>query len=92
MTLLVYDNNVDKVRPGDRIQIVGIYRVTQSKVSKVRKAVKTIFNTHLDVISFSTILENMIKVQDSGNIFYNDDDKNLFTKIADSPTVLNDLV
>lgn len=31
-------------------------------------------------------------VEDGTSILYNDDDKNIFTQMADSPTIINDLV
>jgi DNA replicative helicase MCM subunit Mcm2 (Cdc46/Mcm family) len=37
MTLIAFDYNVDKLRPGDRVDIVGIYRTNQSKIMKNRK-------------------------------------------------------
>jgi DNA replication licensing factor MCM4 len=95
VTLITYNDNVDKVRPGDRIEVVGIFRVTDCKVFKNRQVLKSIFNSHLDVISFGVIKDkNNLRIEDGQNGFtvYNDDDKDKFAQIADSPTVLSDLI
>jgi DNA replication licensing factor MCM4 len=34
ITVIAYDYNVDLVKPGDRVEVVGIYRVQQQKIMK----------------------------------------------------------
>ena len=55
ITVIAYDSNVDGLRPGDRVDIVGIYRVGESRVSKGKALVRSIYNTYLDMVSFGRI-------------------------------------
>jgi len=47
LTILAYDANVDGIRPGDRVEVVGIYRPQAIKVLIGRSNLKAIFNTTL---------------------------------------------
>lgn len=79
MTILAYDNNVDGMRPGDRVEIVGIYRTQGQKVKRGRNALKAVFNTYVDLISFRVIQEDRFQAAlgDKGMVF-NDDDRRRF--------------
>lgn len=50
VTLCVYDSLVDKVRPGDRVQITGIYRSAPVRVNPRQRRIKSIFRTYIDVV------------------------------------------
>ncbi|TMS09764.1 DNA replication licensing factor mcm4-B [Larimichthys crocea] len=53
-TTVVYGHNdlVDKVQPGDRINITGIYRAVPMRVSPIQSSVKSVYKTHIDAIHF----------------------------------------
>ena len=36
LTIICYDNNVDGIRPGDRVEVVGIYRAQSVKVQRIK--------------------------------------------------------
>lgn len=55
LTIICYDNNVDGIRPGDRVEVVGIYRAQSQKVQKNKLSVKSVFNTYIDLISFRVV-------------------------------------
>lgn len=52
LTIICYDNNVDGIRPGDRVEVVGIYRAQSTKVQRIKSNLKSVFNTYIDLISF----------------------------------------
>ena len=55
LTAIAYDSNVDGYRPGDRVELIGIYRTQPSKVDRFKGTLRTLFNTYLDVVSCSTL-------------------------------------
>ena len=53
-TVILYAHNdlVDKVQPGDRVTITGIYRATPLRVNPKMRNVKSVYKTHIDVVHF----------------------------------------
>lgn len=53
-TVIVYAHSdlVDKVQPGDRVSITGIYRATPLRVNPRQRNVKSVYKTHIDVVHF----------------------------------------
>lgn len=65
LTVICYDNNVDGIRPGDRVEIVGIYRAQSVKIQRIRTNVKSVFNTYVDLISFRVLEENRFRTEET---------------------------
>ncbi len=55
VSLFAYHRMVDEVKPGDRVEITGIYRVSSIRVSTVQKTVKSVFKSYIDVLHFQKI-------------------------------------
>lgn len=93
VTIICYDNNVDGMRPGDRVELIGIYRTQGQKVKRNRNNLKSVFNIYIDLISYSIIQEDRFKamVGDKAS-FFSDDEKTKFYEIANQETVIDDLV
>ncbi|XP_057714425.1 DNA replication licensing factor MCM4 [Corythoichthys intestinalis] len=53
-TTVVYAHNdlVDKVQPGDRVNITGVYRAVPMRVNPLQSNVKAVYKTHIDAIHF----------------------------------------
>ncbi|KAJ8302791.1 hypothetical protein KUTeg_019187 [Tegillarca granosa] len=53
-TVILYAHSdlVDKVNPGDRVTVTGIYRATPLRVNPRLRNVKSVYKTHIDVIHF----------------------------------------
>ena len=45
MTLIAYDDLVDVVRPGDRVEVTGIYRASPIRVNSRHRTVKSVYRT-----------------------------------------------
>lgn len=54
--ILLYAHNdlVDKVQPGDRVTVTGIYRAAPMKIGKT-STLKSVYKTHIDVVHFRKV-------------------------------------
>ena len=50
VSLCVYDELVDLVKPGDRVVITGIFRSIPVRVNPRQRSIKSLFKTYLDVV------------------------------------------
>lgn len=50
VSLCVYDELVDLVKPGDRVIITGIFRSIPVRVNPRQRSIKSLFKTYLDVV------------------------------------------
>lgn len=50
VTVCVYDSLIDMTRPGDRVEITGIFRVSQIRANVHQRRIKNIFRTYVDVV------------------------------------------
>ena len=55
MTVIAYDNNVDAFRPGDRVELIGIYRAFPAKIESSHSQMRTVFTTYVDLVSSSVM-------------------------------------
>ena len=50
VTLCTFDDLVDVTKPGDRIEVTGVYRAVPVRVSTAQRGYKSIYKTYIDVI------------------------------------------
>ncbi|KDO22415.1 hypothetical protein SPRG_11368 [Saprolegnia parasitica CBS 223.65] len=50
--LFAFDDLVDDVRPGDKIEVTGIYRAVPMRATIKQRVVKSVFKTYIDVVHF----------------------------------------
>ncbi|KAH8284658.1 hypothetical protein KR018_010716 [Drosophila ironensis] len=64
--VLLYAHNdlVDKVQPGDRVTVTGIYRATPLKGSGTQ--VKSVYKTHVDVVHFRKVDNKRLYEEEEG--------------------------
>lgn len=55
--LFAFDDLVDDVRPGDKIEVTGIYRAVPLRASSRQRVVKSVFKTYIDVVHFRRVDE-----------------------------------
>lgn len=96
VSIIAYDSNVDCFRPGDRVEVIGIYRATPYKLEKTKGSMRTVFNTYIDLISTSSLEERQTRID--GTLTFTDDDVRGIHRMADRQTddgnsaVIGDLV
>ncbi|XP_035837799.1 DNA replication licensing factor MCM4 isoform X2 [Helianthus annuus] len=50
VSLLMHDKLVDAAKPGDRVEITGIYRAMTVRVGQTQRTVKSLFKTYIDCL------------------------------------------
>lgn len=65
-TVVMYAHNdlVDKVQPGDRVTVTGIYRATPLRVNPRQRNVKSVYKTHIDIVHFRKVDTKRLQVND----------------------------
>lgn len=56
VVLFAYDGLVDAVRPGDRVEVTGIFRAMARRVNPKIRRVKSVYRTYVDVIHFRRVV------------------------------------
>jgi DNA replication licensing factor MCM4 len=77
MTIVLYafEDLVDSVVPGDRIQVTGIFRAVGTRPNPRQRSLRSVFRTYLDVIHFQKSDKNRIGSMDphkGGNEYTNE--------------------
>lgn len=60
VSLCVYDALVDVARPGDRVQVTGIFRSAPIRVNSRQRRIKSLFRTYIDVVHLKRTDANRI--------------------------------
>uniref|UniRef100_K3WYG0 DNA replication licensing factor MCM4 n=1 Tax=Globisporangium ultimum (strain ATCC 200006 / CBS 805.95 / DAOM BR144) TaxID=431595 RepID=K3WYG0_GLOUD len=104
--LFAFDDLVDDVRPGDKVEVTGIYRAVPLRASSRQRVVKSVFKTYIDVVHFRRVdelarrgdeqsvgsSENGTLADDSNNIQSTEEAKiQKFRQIAAHPNVYENL-
>lgn len=50
VSLCLYDELVDTIKPGDRVSLTGIFRSTPVRVNPRQRTIKSLFKTYVDVV------------------------------------------
>ena len=58
--LYAYDDMFDKARPGDRVEVTGIFRAVPVRSSVYTRAEKSVYRTFLDVVYMDLNSENKL--------------------------------
>ncbi|CAM9403793.1 unnamed protein product [Heterosigma akashiwo] len=55
VTLFCFDDLVDAVRPGDRVEVTGIFRAAPKRPNPKRRTVGALYRTYVDVVHFRLV-------------------------------------
>lgn len=60
VSMCVYDDLVDAAKPGDRLEVTGIFRSVPIRVNARARTIKSLFRTYLDVVHIKTLSASRI--------------------------------
>ena len=64
--LCAYEDLVDDVRPGDRVEITGIYKAMGVRVNSWKRTLKNVYRTYIDVITYVKADKKRYEIGQSG--------------------------
>ena len=89
--MLAFDSLVDCAKPGDRVEVTGVYRADPVKIGITQRVVKSIFRPYIDIIHVKKISKE-VEVECDFKSMINDDWYNKLTRsLAPSITAMDDV-
>ncbi len=64
VTVFAYDDSVDVVKPGDRVEITGVYRAQPLRVNPRKRTVRAVFRTYMDAVHFKKVDSRRMNMPD----------------------------
>ncbi|KFK40061.1 hypothetical protein AALP_AA3G325200 [Arabis alpina] len=64
VSLLLHDKLVDNGKPGDRIEVTGIYRAMTVRVGPAHRTVKSVFKTYIDCLHIKKASKTRMAAED----------------------------
>ncbi len=65
--LVVFEDLVDFVKPGDRVEVIGIYKAMGVRVNPQQRKLKNVYRTYIDVINFVKTDKKRFNVETNNN-------------------------
>jgi len=65
VTIFAHDDLVDIVKPGDRVEVTGVFRAQPVRVNPRRRTVRTVFRTFVDAVHFKKIDNRKLNAPDT---------------------------
>lgn len=91
--LLAHDDLVDKVQPGDRVTVTGVYKAMPIQENPRARNVKSVYKTHIDVVHFRKVDEKRLYEQEEGkDHMFPPERVELLKKLSQKPDVYERLV
>ncbi|XP_052862272.1 DNA replication licensing factor MCM4 [Anopheles cruzii] len=91
--LMAHDDLVDKVQPGDRITVTGIYKAMPLQENPRQSNMKSVYRTHIDVLHFRKVDDKRLYEEEEGKgHIFPPERVELLKKISQKPDVYDRLV
>lgn len=68
VSVLMHDKLVDAGKPGDRVEVTGIYRAMSVRVGATQRTVKSLFKTYIDCLHIKKTNKSRMATEDSMDI------------------------
>ena len=92
LMMIAYDDNVDSVKPGDKLDCIGIYRAQGMRMFARKRVIKSVFRTYMDVISFDKTNVNSMSMEKNPDEDFNKETKEKLMDLANDPQIYEKLV
>ncbi|VDK83146.1 unnamed protein product [Litomosoides sigmodontis] len=66
VTLLAHSDMVERVQPGDRVAVTGIYRAVPTRINPRMRSVNSVYRTSIDVLHFRKTDQSRLRQIDDG--------------------------
>ncbi|KAG4973782.1 hypothetical protein JHK87_030603 [Glycine soja] len=68
VSLLMHDKLVDTAKPGDRVEVTGIYRAMSVRIGPTQRTVKSLFKTYIDCLHIKKTDKSRMLVEDAMDV------------------------
>lgn len=68
VSLLMHDKLVDTGKPGDRVEVTGIYRAMTVRVGPTQRTVKSLFKTYIDCLHIKKTDKSRMLIEDAMDV------------------------
>ncbi|XP_052194076.1 DNA replication licensing factor MCM4 [Diospyros lotus] len=68
VSLLMHDKLVDAGKPGDRVEVTGIYRAMSVRIGPTHRTVKSLFKTYIDCLHLKKTDKSRMQTEDAMEI------------------------
>ena len=92
LMLIAYDDNVDSVKPGDKLECIGIYRAQGMRMFSNQRVIKSVFRTYMDVISFDKSQKERFAIEKNAEEEFNQETKTKLFALAEDSQIYEKLV
>jgi len=65
-TLFAHGEMVNRVQPGDRISVTGIYRAAPFRLNPRMRTVRAVYKTHIDVVHYRKVDTKRLREDNEG--------------------------
>jgi len=91
--LCCYDELVDHIKPGDRVEVVGIFRAQGIRLNPKQRTTRSIYRTYVDVVSFEKSKNKEFNLIEEGQeIAISDEMRREIENLSKNPDIYNLLV
>ncbi|KAF6154022.1 hypothetical protein GIB67_026676 [Kingdonia uniflora] len=75
VSLLMHGKLVDTGKPGDRVEVTGVYRAMSVRVGSTQRTVKSLFKTYIDCLHLKKTNKSRMKAEDTMDLDNGSGDK-----------------